>query len=66
SSESFGRLSDHAATAEVEVRASWTPTLDWPATGLAAHLDAWADLLCTVAGLPPLPPGVVPMPSRRR
>ena len=59
-SESFGSLSDRAATAEIEVRASWTP-LDDP----ALHLQAWANLLCTVAGLPPLPPGVSALPRRR-
>ena len=32
---------------------------------LIPHLAAWAELLCTTAGLPPLPAGVVTMPSRR-
>ncbi|MFX4270845.1 DUF3000 domain-containing protein [Propionibacteriaceae bacterium Y1685] len=66
SSESFGQMSGDPASAEVEIRASWTPDLDGTTSGLTPHLGAWADLLCTVAGLPPLPPGVVPMPSRRR
>jgi hypothetical protein len=52
------------ARAEVEVRASWTPLLE-DGTGLPPHLAAWAELLCTTAGLPPLPAGVVLMPSRR-
>ena len=64
SSESFGGMSDEAPRAEVEVRASWTPVLS-DGAGLTAHLHAWAELLCTTAGLPPLPAGVVPMPSRR-
>lgn len=64
-SESFGGMADEQARAEVEVRASWTPQLDQDG-GLAAHLRAWADLLCATAGLPPLPAGVVSMPSRRR
>jgi hypothetical protein len=63
-SESFGSMSDEPARAEVEVRASWTPQLI-EGTGLSAHLGAWGELLCTTAGLPPLPAGVVPMPSRR-
>ena len=63
-SESFGGMAEHDPRAEVEVRASWTPLLD-EGDGLAAHLAAWAELLCTTAGLPPLPAGVVPMPSRR-
>jgi hypothetical protein len=63
-SESFGGMAEDPARAEVEVRASWTPLLDEGA-GLTPHLAAWAELLCTTAGLPPLPAGVVPMPSRR-
>ncbi len=65
SSESFGGLADESPRAEVEVRASWTAQL-LDGAGLAAHLDAWAELLCTTAGLPPLPAGVVPIPSRRK
>jgi hypothetical protein len=64
SSESFGGMAEDGPRAEVEVRASWTPVLD-EGVGLVAHLDAWAELLCTTAGLPPLPAGVVLMPSRR-
>ena len=63
-SESFGAMADEPPRAEVEVRASWTPQLI-DGVGLAAHLSAWAELLCTTAGLPPLPAGVVLMPSRR-
>ncbi len=64
SSESFGAMADEAPEAEIEVRASWTPVLE-DGAGLMAHAQAWAELLCTTAGLPPLPPGVVLMPSRR-
>ena len=64
SSESFGGMADEAPRAEVEVRASWTPVLT-NGIGVAAHLSAWAELMCTTAGLPPLPAGVVMMPSRR-
>jgi len=59
-SESFGAMSDRPSSAEIEIRASWTPTDD----DLGGHLLAWGDLLCTAAGLPPLPAGVVPL-SRR-
>jgi hypothetical protein len=65
SSESFGGMSGEAPRAEVEVRASWTPQLAG-GTGLSAHIAAWAELLCTAAGLPPVPAGVVLMPSRRK
>ncbi len=59
-SEGFGALHERGATTEIEVRASWTP-LDDP----AVHLQAWANLMCTVAGLPPLPPGISALPLRR-
>lgn len=61
-SESFGALSDREPTVEMEIRASWTP-LD--GSTIDDHLQAWGDLLCTIAGLPPLPEGVVALPQRR-
>ncbi|MDH4353336.1 MAG: DUF3000 domain-containing protein [Actinomycetota bacterium] len=61
-SESFGAMADRPATAELEVRASWTPLDD----DLGIHLAAWSDLLCTAGGLPPVPPGVVPLTQPRR
>jgi hypothetical protein len=61
-SESFGGLAERVATVEIEVRASWTP-LD---ADLGGHLLAWSELLCTIAGLPPLPEGVVALPGVRR
>jgi hypothetical protein len=64
SSESFGGMAEDPRRAEVEIRASWTPQLA-DGVGLTAHLSAWGDLLCTTAGIPPLPAGVVAMPSRR-
>ncbi len=64
-SQSFGSMADDPARAELEIRASWTPMLDCGA-GLGAHLSAWDRLLCTLAGLPPLPEGVVMIPSARR
>jgi hypothetical protein len=62
-SESFGALADREQTVEVEIRASWTPLED---DSIDGHLQAWGDLLCTIAGLPPLPDGVVPLPAPRR
>lgn len=61
-SESFAGLADRGATVEMEIRASWTPA----GPNLGFHLQAWADLLCTVAGLPPLPDGVTALPRPRR
>ena len=61
-SESFGAIAGEAASAQIEIRASWTP-LD---EAFDAHLLAWCELLCTTAGLPPVAPGVVTLPTRRR
>lgn len=61
-SESFGAIAGEPASAQIEIRASWTPLDD----GFGNHLLAWCDLLCTTAGLPPLTPGVVTLPLRRR
>ena len=35
------------------------------ALDIAPHVEAWGELLCTAAGLPPVPEGVTAMPSRR-
>ncbi|HEU5043840.1 MAG TPA: DUF3000 domain-containing protein [Nocardioidaceae bacterium] len=59
-SESFGSMADEETTAQLEIRASWTPLGD-----LTPHVEAWGELLCTAAGLPPVPEGVASMPSRR-
>lgn len=61
-SERFGGLAERDPSVEMEVRASWTP-LDGR---LGDHLLAWSQLLCTIAGLPPLPEGVVALPGPRR
>jgi hypothetical protein len=68
SSESFGRMADEDAGAQLEIRASWTPVADPAGDGaldLGPHVEAWGELLCTASGLPPVPPGVAPLPSRR-
>ncbi|MDQ1620394.1 MAG: hypothetical protein QOE19_2963 [Actinomycetota bacterium] len=61
SSESFGAIAEETGSAQIEIRASWTP-LD---EGFDAHLLAWCDLLCTTAGLPPVAPGVLTLARRR-
>ncbi|MFW6775928.1 DUF3000 domain-containing protein [Nocardioides sp. CPCC 205120] len=59
--QSFGQMAGEETTAQIEVRASWTPSgLD-----LDRHVEAWAELMCTAGGLPPVPEGVAVMPSRR-
>lgn len=58
-SNRFGDLSGTLPTADIEIRASWTPVdLD-----LATHLDAWCALLSSTAGLPP--PGIATLPPVR-
>ena len=60
SSESFGGMADEPPTAQLEIRASWSPIGD-----LTPHVEAWGELLRTAVGLPPVPEGVATMPSRR-
>ncbi|EFL18268.1 DUF3000 domain-containing protein [Streptomyces sp. C] len=67
----FGGLSERRPATQIEIRASWTPregTGGVPDT--TAHLAAWCELLCQIAGLPPVGPtdnvtGVVSLPQRR-
>jgi hypothetical protein len=59
-SESFGGLSAEGATAQIEIRASWTPVGD-----VSAHVEAWGEVMCAAAGLPPVPEGVATLPNRR-
>ncbi|HET9518355.1 MAG TPA: DUF3000 domain-containing protein [Actinoplanes sp.] len=56
----FGELAGPPPGADVEIRASWTPTSD----DLGAHLHAWCTLLASTAGLPP--PGVTALSDRHR
>lgn len=61
-SESFGTLSDRPGSIDIELRASWTPG----GADVSSHLEAWSDVVCTFAGLPPLPDGISALPGRRR
>lgn len=68
--ESFGGMAEDGGTAQIEIRASWTPVAaDGPGDGtgvdVGPHVEAWGELLCTAVGLPPVPDGVAVMPSRR-
>ncbi|HEX3930083.1 MAG TPA: DUF3000 domain-containing protein [Nocardioides sp.] len=63
--DSFGTMSEDDGSAQIEIRASWTPELADGRLEISAHVEAWAELLCTAAGLPPVPEGVTAMPSRR-
>lgn len=61
-SESYGALAARADAIDIELRASWTPE----DRDFAAHLEAWSNVVCTFAGLPPVPDGVTLLPRRRR
>ncbi|MDJ0318090.1 DUF3000 domain-containing protein [Arthrobacter sp. H35-MC1] len=59
-SESYGTLAARPDSVDIELRASWTPT----GTAITPHLQAWANIVCTFAGLPPVPEGVTLLPRR--
>ncbi len=63
--ETFGEMADDEATAQIEIRASWTPQGDEHGTPVRAHVEAWGELLCTAVGLPPVQDGIAVIPSRR-
>nr|WP_229378852.1 DUF3000 domain-containing protein [Streptomyces sp. VRA16 Mangrove soil] len=73
SSHYFGGIGDRPAASQIEIRASWTPREGLGGVpDTAAHLAAWCELLCQIAGLPPAPAGsqgtdgaVVTLPQRR-
>jgi Protein of unknown function (DUF3000) len=54
----FGDLAAAPTSADVEIRASWSPADD----RFAPHMEAWCALLASTAGLPP--PGVTALSSR--
>ncbi|WP_369373726.1 DUF3000 family protein [Promicromonospora sp. Populi] len=59
-SHSYGALEGSPDAVDLEIRASWTPL----GTHLGPHLHAWAALLTTAAGVPPLPEGVAALTRR--
>lgn len=60
-STGFGELERQGDGAQLEIRASWTPD----ASAIGASVEAWSDLLCRLAGLPPTPDAVGLLPNRR-
>ncbi|MCB1280254.1 MAG: DUF3000 domain-containing protein [Salinibacterium sp.] len=60
-STGFGGLAEQGDGAQLELRASWTPSDD----SIASHVEAWGDLVCMLAGLPPTPEGVTLLSARR-
>lgn len=61
-SRGFGELAEEGEGAQIEIRASWSPRNG----DLAAHVEAWTDLLAMLAGLPPTPENVSVLSMRRR
>jgi hypothetical protein len=59
-SESFGTMAEEESTAQLEVRASWTPVGD-----IGPHVEAWGELMCMAVGLEPVPDGVTTLAGRR-
>lgn len=59
-STGYGELADQGDGAQIEVRASWTPT----DADVASHVEGWGELLCMLAGLPPAE-GVSSLSARR-
>jgi len=60
-STGFGELAAQGDGAQIELRASWTPT----DSDLTAHVEGWGELLCMLAGLPPAIEGVSLLSARR-
>ena len=60
-STGFGELAGDSQGAQVEVRASWSPT----SSDLKPHLEAWSEFVCMLAGFPPTPDGVAALPPQR-
>lgn len=60
-STGFGELAGQGDSAQLELRASWSPV--GPAVG--EQVEAWCDLLCMLAGLPPSSDAVSLLPRRR-
>jgi hypothetical protein len=66
--ENYGGMQEDGGAAQVEIRASWTPlgpALTSGTLDMTPHVEAWGELLCTAAGLPPVPEGVAVISNRR-
>ncbi|MGC5169914.1 DUF3000 domain-containing protein [Microbacterium sp. DT81.1] len=59
-SKGFGSLAAEGDGAQIELRASWSP--EGP---LGPHVEAWAELVCMLAGLPPGSEDIAVFGSRR-
>jgi hypothetical protein len=59
-SKGFGTLAAEGDGAQIELRASWSPEGE-----IAPHVEAWAELVCMLAGLPPGSEGIAMLGPRR-
>lgn len=59
-STGFGALAAQGEGSQIELRASWSPRGPF-----RPHLEAWAELVCMLAGLPPGSEGVAVLGARR-
>lgn len=59
-SKGFGTLAAEGDGAQIELRASWSPEGE-----IAPHVEAWAELVCMLAGLPPGSEGIEMLGLRR-
>jgi hypothetical protein len=60
-STGFGELAGQSDSAQLELRASWTPD----ERSVAASVEGWSELLCLLAGLPPTAEAVGLLPHLR-
>ncbi|MCU1436919.1 MAG: hypothetical protein JWP66_6 [Naasia sp.] len=60
-STGFGELAAQGDGAKIELRASWTPL----ESDVSAHVEGWSELVCMLAGLPPVAEGVTMLSTRR-
>ena len=60
-STGFGELAAQGDGAQIELRASWSPSDH----EFSRHVEGWGDLLCMLAGLPPAIEGVSLLSARR-
>lgn len=60
-SSGFGELAEQGDGAQIELRASWTPS----GPEVTSHVEGWSELLCMLAGLPPAIEGVTALSARR-
>ncbi len=59
-SKGFGSLQAEGEGAQIELRASWSPD-----SAIGPHVQAWAELVCMLAGLPPGSEGVAVLGARK-